>query len=59
MSHVPMSHVPMSHFCRFFNNDMTTRKIGSKHIDFGVLICKDDEILVPLQCQRKKAKFAA
>jgi len=38
---------------------VTTRKIGSKHIDFGVLICKDDEILVPLHCQRKKAKFAA
>ena len=37
----------------------TTRKIGSKHIDFGDLICKDDEIFVPLHCQRKKSKFAA
>ena len=56
MSHVPCPNVP---FMPIFNNDMTTRKIGSKHIDFGVLICKDDEILVPLHCQRKKAKFAA
>ena len=41
------------------NAAVTTRKIGSKHIDFGVLICKSDEIFVPLHCQRKKAKFAA
>ena len=36
-----------------------TRKIGSKHIDLGILICRCDEIFVPLHCQRKKAKFAA
>ena len=56
MSHVPCPNVT---FLPFFNNDMTTRKIGSKHIDFGDLICRSDEIFVPLHCQRKKAKFAA
>ena len=50
MSHVPCPNVPFL---------LSTRKIASKHIDFGDLICKDDEIFVPLQCQRKKAKFAA
>ena len=57
MSNVQLSNCPV--LVVSYKHLVITRKIGSKHIDFDDLICRCDEIFVPLHCQRKKAKFAA